>query len=238
MTGTKPDSPCQRHHSPFEQFLRDNADTSLGRGFLKCNLPENSIAVLQDLAIVDATLHQHRVEQPSHAVMCEVVNMRDNVHYRLLSLDSWDELDETTNAGTSGAVHDCTLLAAQIYSNAVIYPLPTESEWHLGLLDRLHNLIADTHTTWPVNIPCLHTWILVIANMAALGTRFEESFQQLWNQHVTRYPCLMSERTVLEAIRGFLWNEHACGRGFASMWASLKHKETEMSPAIQPADVT
>jgi hypothetical protein len=184
--------------------------------FQKHPLPNCLMFVLANLRTMDRAMEMSSQRRLLESEFHQLINTRDAVQHRLLSLPAWEDLELVERVNITAGVYNATRIAALIYSNSVIYPQAAASEWHIGLLERIKSLLTRSQiNNWPEEMQDLLTWILVVCRLVAYKTKYEAFFEAAWERHVIRNPDLCSVQCVRRVVEGFLWSESACGRGFA-----------------------
>lgn len=209
--------------SELYQYAPDASFLSRGRGFrlLSDHIPDFATDVFQDLAILDAIMCHTRLQQLSNDVLQHILTVRNCVAHRLLSLPSWDEMDESTQQQTDSRVYEICRLSCVIYSNAVLFSMFPHSGWQDRLTWRLrwlHSLDVPP-TAASEAMDGLVLWSLCIGAVASFEGQNSSFFQLTVRQFLSeRYdPPENYAKEVKDRLEEFLWSENACDIGRRTM---------------------
>lgn len=171
-------------------------------------LPGDALDVFLDLAAVDSIMARFNETSSENAE--RLVNVRNAVIHRLISLPSWDELDTNEKEGRSSSVYDVCRLTSVMYATAVMLGMPPHLGWHVRLAGRLKALLeAAELDQWWEDTSDLFVWSLVIGGIASYRSPYKEYFERTLRQTLVRRGWL-SWLVVRKRIRGFLWSDNAC----------------------------
>ena len=177
--------------------------------------------VFTNLAIIDQIMEQCRNLNLQDEHKRLVVSVRNSAHHRLLSLPSWDELDEIDRAIYERVSYECCRSTVLLYSNAVIFPIPPHSGYPSSLLEQIIDLLTpQVLCEWSHGASPLLMWVLVIGGIASFGSPQREFFEKTLRQALRIRDDLLPRPAVLVAVKEFLWTDSACGRGFNELWQS------------------
>ena len=234
-TFKKPMFPCFWDASPSNIFPGSGAivpDKSVpGRGFSEIagGLPTQAVTTFRNLAIVDELMIQYRHPQLTNSNFEDLMNVRNATLYQLMSLPSWDELNEFEKGNSYAAIYEVCRSTAVLYANAVILALPPHSEWHKPVIEHLRRLleISSLHL-WTEDASTLLIWSLFVGGIASYGTPDRKYFERC-----LRGTLLEGNRISWSAVRQnlkeFLWADSACEHGAAILWDALGFEGTTTS---------
>jgi hypothetical protein len=150
----------------------------------------------------------------------EIVDMRNAVQHRLVSLPLGSDLGDVTMQ--QAGIYECCRLTALLYACAVTFPLPTSTGWDRnlvrGIKQTLENLSLES---WPVYRSDLHLWVLTLAGVAAFQ-KAERSWFVNRLRSLARLKGLSNWSQVLPVLKSFLWMDRACGAGGMSLWDEVQ----------------
>ena len=194
-----------------------------GKGFRSCSIPDTLVAVLEDMSLIDYALDRCRLQRLDDGNFSKLMNARDAVQHHMLSLPSWEDLDEKARSNICRPVYEGTRLTALLYSNAVVYPEPPHNGWHIKLVERLEVLLCHRiDEDWSAGPSTLLTWILVICSIAAYRTSREEGLERALRRHIAQRSGPRSKAAVREVVKEYLWSDNACGQGLSIVWEALR----------------
>lgn len=183
-------------------------------------LPSFALECLVLLSSVDRLIAE--CHSPSNLDHSSLVNARNTVQHQILSLPGWDELDEPDEQTTAPVIYECCRLTAILYSTAVVFGMPPQTNWHLKLVRRIRQLLELTnYKSWDEASTPLLVWSLFVAGIAAYRSS-ERKFFELALQHTLRKSGLSTWMGVEKVISRFLWSDLACAHGAAVLWDALQ----------------
>ncbi|KAK3117410.1 hypothetical protein LTR53_001249 [Teratosphaeriaceae sp. CCFEE 6253] len=195
-----------------------------GNGFVEHvpgGLPAEMLSTLTYLSAADRALGHLRGKRVSDNDAARLRFAVNDVHHRVMSLQAWAELDDDNRGTSHPAIYECCRLTAVLYSNAVLFPLPVASGWHLELLRRLRLLIESAGTsTWMGDTSSLLIWSSCIACVAAFGTRELEFFAAILRQGLM-WSDVTSFEDMRDIVQDYLWTDSACKPGARMIWDEL-----------------
>lgn len=130
------------------------------------------------MQVVVAALDQHVREGKNSASLPELLRARNAVQYHLLCVRAGESISDTGQS-----LFDICRLGLLIFSNMVLFPLPTESgvaEMLVGSLRErlLESQALESHVCmWSQHADFL-TWIVVLGSMAATATSHSHWYTQ------------------------------------------------------------
>ncbi|KAK3680118.1 hypothetical protein LTR78_000495 [Recurvomyces mirabilis] len=199
-----------------------------GHGFVRTAVtlwPEETFDVLADLAGIDRVLAEVRTRSLTAAQKEGLIDTRNAIQYRLLSLASLSSFCHGPPCSAQVA-YECGRVAATLYSNAVIFPLPLNTGWHRNLLKQLHVLLSDHDWfAYLANSPDFLIWCLVVGGIASLGSTQREWFVETFRSIVKKI-CIKEWAEVEDMLKSFLWSEEACGPGGLVLWEETTGRVT------------
>jgi hypothetical protein len=205
------------------------------RGLAPLGLTEQALSVFQDMRGYSALLDKYCRGETWTYTRMEIVDMRNAVQHRLVSLPLSSDLTDVTIQ--QAGIYECCRLTALIYACAVTFPLPTSTGWDRnlvrGIKQTLENLSLES---WPVYRSDLHLWILILAGIAAFQKTERSWFADKLRSLAGRKR-LSDWSQVLPVLKSFLWMDMACGAGGMSLWDEVQGRTPESSPsdvAISP----
>ncbi|KAK4554383.1 hypothetical protein LTR86_008591 [Recurvomyces mirabilis] len=200
--------------------LRISTPPCLGHGFVRTAVtlwPAETLDVLIDLAGIDRVLEEVRTRPLTAEQKEKLIDTRNAIQYRLLSLPSLSSLCRGPHCSVQIA-YECSRVTATLYSNAVIFPLPLNTGWHTNLLTQLHVLLSDLDTlVYLTGSPDFLIWCLVVGGIASLGSSQHNWFVETLHSLVKKI-CIKQWAEVEDLLKGFLWSEEACGPGGLVLW--------------------
>lgn len=216
-----------------------------GGGFadLPGGLPPTALSVLTEVAYTDKVLAESNVkDHPTNPVQ----RVRLATCQRLLSLPSWDEMEDegdppdhnaydtpsqTDYRGKSHrAVYEICRLTCVIYANACFFPLPPHNGWNIRLTSRAMDLLDMANfDMWTLEIEGLYLWVLIICGMAAFDTMNRQWFENALGSYARRRS--LSIDYTLGQVRRFAWSDSVCEAGAIELWDAAMTAQQRPSPA-------
>lgn len=231
---------------PCQSFLRAIGDENLGqkygvsslagRGFtylrdLGC-CDDEQIQTFRDLANYSMTLQAVHSGQLSHVSLTRILDSRNNVTHRVLSLPTAEELQQSRSGNGDDvsdskekrghmALYEACRLAAMIYTIMVVFPLPraqyTRGALIHALKDALQSVKVDKST---IKGNAAMLWCLVLGGCCAEGLDLGELHEWFLDRLVELcLDCGIEEWARVEAtIRDFIWLRCACSDTGKRLW--------------------
>lgn len=213
-----------------------------GRGFVKNvpgGLPAAAVVTFLNLCAVDNVLSIFRSHRPSPSDLDIVRDALNDAHYRVMALPAWEDLSEAERGSSYLATYECCRLTAMLYSNAVIFPLPTLNNWHRTLLRQIKKLLQTSCLEiWAEDTVPLLVWCLSVSVLASYRTEFQTYFEGSLRDVLVDND--LTTRTIIrDILRRFAWTDSACQAGCAARWSSLGlSTETIVPVVVPPIDTT
>lgn len=198
------------------------------RGLTPLGVTEQALGVFRDLRGYSTLLDKFCCGDTGTYTRMELIDMRNAVQHRLVSLTLGSDLGDVTVQ--QAGVYECCRLTAVLYACAVTFPFPTTTGWDRNLVRgikmTLENLSLEN---WPVYPSDFHLWVLVLAGIAAFQkverAWFAEKLRKLaWRKGL----CNWSQ--VVPILKSFLWMDTACEVGGMSLWDEVQGWTPESSP--------
>ncbi|KAK4554928.1 hypothetical protein LTR86_008076 [Recurvomyces mirabilis] len=223
---TKPRLPCmwEDHFATLDNLLPSPSSTVLATGFSRSvpgGLPELAKTTLERMKKLDLLLDMSHHRRLDDALFTSLMATRNTIQHEILALPKWQELNEEERQGSQFATYETCRITALMYANAVLFPMPPSTGWHLKLLDELRQLLQMTNlVAWRQDTSALLTWSLTIASIAAFRTVHRRYFRDtlktvLLEAQVKTWSAMESR------LKLFLWTNSACGIGGDVLWESL-----------------
>ena len=149
-----------------------------------------------------------------------LIEARNSLQHQLVSLAPNKDLDEGDEAACLRDIYECCRLTALLYSNAVVFPIPTQTGWYLWFIARLQTLHSRSDTLKKSEYNSVSIWSLYISGIAALRTKSCAFFVAALREAL-QTAGLRSWPEVREVLIRFLWTDRACGYGGAMLWDKL-----------------
>lgn len=229
---TKPVFPCYWHDhlrnllkARIHAIGEDTTDSRRGHSFrqmIPSGLPDEAATAFTNLRLVDLAMDRCRTLQLHNEELRRfIVGARNCVHHHLLSLPSWDKLNDIDHRTYDKASCECCRLTVLLYSVSVLFPMPPQHTCPELLQRLVAQLSPATVSQWARSGTPFLLWVLVVGGTAALHTPHRPFFLTAMNYtlHVRKYQ--QPKPVVHSALLDFLWTESACGRGFDAFWAAL-----------------
>ncbi|KAK5724184.1 hypothetical protein LTR17_013566 [Elasticomyces elasticus] len=167
-------------------------------------LPAEMVSTLTYLGAVDRVLSSVRGQRLVDAHRAMLLSAVNDAHHRVMSLLPWTEMTGEARSGSYLATYECCRLTSMLYSNAVLFPLPVASGWHVELLKRLKVVLETARMEmWMEDTSSLMIWSSCIASIAAYHTSEADCYTaMLRNALVARGITTYAE--LREAVSCFL----------------------------------
>ena len=149
-----------------------------------------------------------------------LIEARNGLQHQLVSLAPDKVLDDSDETEQSRDVYECCRLTALLYSNAVVFPIPTQTGWYLWFIARLQTLHSRSDTLKKSEFISVSIWSLYISGIAALRTKSSAFFVASLREAL-QTAGLRSWPAVRELLSRYLWTDRACGYGGAMLWDKL-----------------
>ncbi|KAK5681885.1 hypothetical protein LTS10_006419 [Elasticomyces elasticus] len=194
-------------------------------------LPSMAVSVLSEVCAVDGLLTIAKLRRLKSRQDKMLVDCRNAAQYRLLSLPSWDELEEDDRTERSRITYELCILTAVLYSNAVIFPLPLNTGWHRRLITRIRDTIEHSTLSSSSSDSSLLIWSLFVGGIAAYRSHdrawFEMNLQvALARSRIYRW----NDAEML--LTAFMWSRDACRMGAAVLWDALDVEDKSRSTSV------
>ena len=188
-------------------------------------LPKEMLSTFAYISAVDQVLAhvrgQNLDDEEADRLRCSV----NDAHYRLMSLRPWPDLSEEERADSHLGTYELCRLSIILYSNAILFPVPVASGWHVELLGQLRVLLDTTRLLfWPEDVSSLAIWSLCLASIAAFATKHRVYFEQTLRDLLIER-ALVRWRDVTAILKQFLWSDAACSQGLLVLRERLQLPE-------------
>ena len=191
-------------------------------------LPQAAKSVLVEMCAIDRLLAEARNRRLTTSQFKILTDARNAAQHRLLSLPDWEHLEHGQRQECLLAVYECCRITAVLYSNAVIFPLPTNTGWHKRLIKSLRRLLETSNMMdWRLNVSALLTWTLFVGGIASYRSPdryfFENTLRDLMRRERLKWP------QVEATLSMFLWSKQACDVGAAVLWDAVSMQVDEVN---------
>lgn len=192
-------------------------------------LPLYAVECLVLLSSIDRLLAE--CHSPSNLDHTSLVNARNTAQHQILSLPAWEELEDAEKRDTAPIIYECCRLTALLYSTAVIFGMPPQTNWHLKIVRQIRQLLELTDfDSWSKPHAPLLIWSLFVAGIAAYRSPERKFFEQAL-ERVLRKSHLATWIEVERVIARFVWSDIACAHGAAVLWDALGVNEVSSYPS-------
>lgn len=168
---------------------------------------EDLFRVLCALAAVSEILNEYRAVSISFV---DIIRARNTAQHRLLSL-----LARDAQENLHGGIYEACRLAASIYSDMVIFPMPGTAKVKprlamalRGTLERLQTGSIDSH---------LILWVLVLGTIGAFRTGNHDWYLGRLREHSARLK-LTHWSEVRVIMKKHLWFDAVCDAALRKIW--------------------
>ena len=183
-------------------------------------LPQPAASVMVEMCAIDRLLAEARNRRLTTSQFKMLTDARNAAQYRLLSLPDWEQLEPNERQACLLAVYECCRITAVLYSNAVIFPLPTNTGWHERLIKSLRRLLETSNMMdWRLDVSALLTWTLFVGGIASYRSPdryfFENTLRDVVHQERVKWS------QVEATLSMFLWSRQACDVGATVLWDAV-----------------
>jgi len=183
-------------------------------------LPSACIACVVRLAKLNHIMDAMRSASPINVDATRLVPTALALHHQLLSLPPWDDLDRDDQAGPQQLYEICKL-ATLIYCNVALQAVPPHQLWNVELADRLYAELSDYYTA---NEPTAEmdflVWAVCVGTLATARGPTRARYE-VFLGHLLKKKRVTSRSHLEAMLAQFIWSQHACGHGLATLWLSL-----------------
>jgi hypothetical protein len=188
------------------------------------------IAMDQARAITDAlegfihrrqrsSLPQPRPWQGNSDALIPIIHWRNAIHHKLLCLPRAVGL-----LSRDSAVYEACRLATLIYSNLVIFPLPTGTGVQSRLATQMCKTLrsCDVYSCWAEE-PFKMLWLTMMGGIAATDGMdrlwYARKLTQIWSENLRAM--IPTWQACTEALETYLWWRHVCDEPGRLLWAIM-----------------
>jgi hypothetical protein len=205
------------------EALRLSETLGQGFNFLSQNdLQKDLIKILESMSEITVALDHNQRGGRYTPKFSDIVAAWTATQHRLLSLpppsSEIPELDE--------CIYNATRVAALIYSDMVLFPLPSASAVKPTLADMLRRALdcCTLQSCWGCH-PSLMLWTVVLGGIAASSTSYRHWYASRLYMLSTELG-LLSRESTKETLSSFLWWDYVCVDPAKKLWhESYQHRE-------------
>ncbi|KAK3650986.1 hypothetical protein LTR56_006037 [Elasticomyces elasticus] len=195
-------------------------------------LPADMVSTLTYLGAVDRILSSVRGQRLVDEHRARLLSAVNDAHHRVMSLLPWTEMTQEARSGSYLATYECCRLTSVLYSNAVLFPLPVASGWHVELLERLRVVLQTARMEmWMEDTSSLMIWSSCIASIAAYHTS-QADFYTAILRDVLVARGITTYAELREAVSCFLWTDTSCSAAAKEVWRDLG-----LDPCLRQASI-
>ncbi|KAK3635603.1 hypothetical protein LTR56_014643 [Elasticomyces elasticus] len=194
-------------------------------------LPSMAVSVLLEVCAVDGLLTIAKLRRLKSRQHKMIVDVRNAAQYRLLSLPSWDELEEDDRTERSRTAYELCILTAVLYSNAVIFPLPLNTGWHRRLITRIRDTIEHSTLSSSSSNSSMLIWSLFVGGIAAYRSHDRAWFEMNLQAALARARIYRWNDAEM-LLTAFMWSRDACRMGAAVLWDALDVEDKSRSTSV------
>jgi hypothetical protein len=192
-------------------------------------LPFDLAGAMLEIRTADASLE--KIASDPSSPLQDVLSRQDAAQRRVLSVPSWDDLSE---AETPREVYEAVRLAAILYSTAVIFPLPSDSGWHMRLADKIRHLLTSTeckdHGDDQLS---LLAWAMAVGSIASHGCALFDWYVERLRRLLAQLEIWTWQQTEALLVQ-ILWSGRACARGATVLRQALEGSENMLNETRSP----
>ena len=192
----------------------------LGSGFRQlyslCLIDEVWAVIKAMCEVTVAVDHYHR-DGPSAPIMPDLVVARNTTQHRLLSLPEYP-LQPPSQANY---MYEVCRIAALIYSNIVIFPLPPAAGVHTNLVFRLKKLLTLVIPSCPAAYLHIILWAITLGGISTGSSSDRVWFLCRFAQVSTKLGLYTWSR-IQECLSSLLWLEFVCEKEGRQLWLGAR----------------
>jgi hypothetical protein len=201
-----------------------------GQGFIykvPQGFPEVATSVFAGLSTINSTMNIKRQQFSDADEGQALLRARNGMHHALLSLPSWDELDDDSKRDTHSVAYEACRLSCIIYSNAILMGFSYNTGWHETHVKRLRILLAlfDGHAQAEDMLELL-TWVLFVGGIAAYQLPEFPFFVKLLRKTMIQRG-ITSLADVRKGLEDFIWSDNACLAGATVLWEAVESSNSD-----------
>lgn len=195
-----------------------------GNGFVERipgGLPFKALSAFINLSITDRVLSRWSRSKLRDSDNDKLKCTLNSAHHRIMSLSPWVRMSEQEREDSHLATYECCRLTAMLYSNGVVFPVPSACGWHIELLSQLQDLLEISRLqVWREDTSALLIWTLLISCIAAFRTNRQTFFETMLRD-VLLDRGITSWLGVRAIVDDFAWTDAACLQGGMLIWDRL-----------------
>ena len=192
----------------------------LGSGFRQlyplCLIDEVWAVIEAMCEVTVAVDHYHR-GGPSAPIMPDLVVARNTTQHRLLSLPEYP-LQPPSQANY---MYEVCRIAALIYSNIVIFPLPPATGVHTNLVSRLKQLLTLAIPSCPVAHLHIILWAITLGGIST-GSSSDRVWFLCRLAEVSTKLGLYQWSQIQECLSSLLWLDFVCEKEGMLLWLGAR----------------
>ena len=207
----------------YDELVTPNgSEPGWGFAHIPGGLPAKAVITFRNLAALDQLLSHYRQPDAAETKLGELMNVRNDLLHKLLSLPAWEEIEEALRETSYEATYEVARLTTVLYSNSVLLALPPHNLWFERGVRRLRRVLEVSNLQlWTEDATSLLTWSLLIGGIAAYRTRDRKFFEQRLRETLLTHGGL-SWPAVKQRLKEFMWVDSACEYGAAILWDALE----------------
>ena len=171
--------------------------------------------------------HYHR-GGPTSPTLSDLVMIRNSCQHRLLSLP-----DHSAQREKPGfCMYEVCRLAALIYSNLVIFPLPTNCGVGDKLVSRLCKALVAAFATFPDISHRVLLWAVTLGGIQCSSSSDRRWFVQQFADLSERFALAQWGR-IVDSLTSFVWSDFVLEKEGVELWLEareLKHADKKTIP--------
>ena len=181
----------------------------------------DSIKAFRTMCDVTIALDHYHRGGPTSPTLQDLVMIRNSCQHQLLSLP-----DHSAQQETSGfCMYEVCRLAALIYSNLVIFPLPTNCGVGNKLVSRLRKALFTVFATLPDINQRVLLWAVALGGIQSSSSSDRRWFVQQFADLSERFALVQWGR-IVDSLTSFVWSDFVLEKEGVELWLEareLKH---------------
>jgi hypothetical protein len=184
------------------------------------------LSVIQDMCDFTIVVENHASGRWMSQSSSEVIDQRNYVQHRLMSLISEEEFDsiEPGRLETLEPQYECCRLACIVFSFLVVFPVPPVVGPFETLTERLKLAIQEIQwamlATTDIWRQKLHVWVLVLGAIASIGLPGRRWFE-LEVAKTVRILRIHEWKDMKILLKQFLWHSRTSDADGMNIWRAL-----------------